>query len=73
MNGSQDVHHIYNGPNRKKSEADGMKIAVHHTCHMRLHENAKAMQELKQKCQLIWMKKYGDEEAFRKRYGRSYL
>ena len=70
----RDCHHVFEGTaNRKKSEEDGMKVYLHHCCHMWLHEHPKTAKTLKQRAQRIWERTYGDREAFMKRFGQSYL
>lgn len=73
-----DEHHIFAGPNRKHSEEDGMKVYLCHSrCHIfgkqAAHACKKTDQYLKREAQTVWEHKYGDREAFRARYGRSYL
>ena len=87
---AQQMHHIFNGPERAKSTADNMIIPVCAGCHERIHNDAALRRELKAIGQIKWEWKYinstfGDSddaffrksnmarEAFRKRYGKSYL
>lgn len=68
-------HHIYNGTaNRKKSEEDGMKIYVHHNCHMEIHAKQLLDLDFKARCQKIWCEYYDkSENDFIERYGKSYI
>lgn len=69
---ASDVHHIFNGPYRKRSEEDGMVVYLCRWCHMYLHEHPGKAKMLKLKAQLVWESVYGDREAFIKRYGKNY-
>lgn len=73
--GSREEHHVFNGTaNRKKSEEDGMKVYLHKTCHMWLHNHPISNRTIKARCQKIWQDYYKkSEEDFIKRYGKSYL
>lgn len=70
-------HHIYFGPNRKLSEADGCVVYLcqrHHTGPVGVHFNKKIDNTLKARCQAAWMDTYGKtKEDFIRRYGRNYL
>lgn len=71
-----DTHHIFGGPNRKLSEADGLKIRVCRACHTEIHEgkhSGELQKTLHQLGQLKWEDKYGSREDFMKRYGRSWV
>lgn len=68
-----DEHHIFNGPNRKKSDQDGMIIYVHRTCHTWLHNHPISNLTFKRRAQKIWELKNGNREDFIKRYGKSYI
>lgn len=71
-------HHIlYGTANRELSEEDGCWIylcgAEHNLTKKGVHYNRQFDITLKKFCQHLWEEKYGDREAFRKRYGRSWL
>ena len=69
-----DPHHIFNGPNRDKSNEDGMVIYVHRTCHAWLHNHPISNWNMKARCQKIWQEYYKkSEKDFIKRYRKSYL
>lgn len=72
--GNCDEHHIFNGnAYRKKAEEDGLKVYLHHTCHMWLHEHPKSMRTFKQRGQKIYEEKIGSRNEFINRYGKNYL
>lgn len=80
-------HHLIGGPNRKKAEEDGLKIPCCNNCHnigdvlTRIHGNPMAEMMSKMMGQLAWEKRAvaggktekEAREAFRSRYGISYL
>lgn len=82
-------HLIFGTAGRELSEKDGLKIPVCNNCHnmgqklCRIHENPMAERLSKMLGQAIWEKEWISannqqesrkaREAFRKRYGRSYL
>lgn len=74
-----DVHHIFNGSNRKKSEKYGLKVLLHHNkCHIfgkdSVHQNAKVDKELKAFAQEEAMNHYGwSTEDFIKIFGKNYI
>lgn len=68
-----ECHHVMNGnPQRKYAEADGLKVWLCTECHHRVHKDAALRLELKEKAQMAWLKIHG-VEAFRQRYGKSYI
>lgn len=72
------THEIFFGTaNKKKSIEDGMCVNLcgpHHNLGSEgVHFNHELDLKLKQEGQRKWEATYGDREAFRKRYGRSYL
>lgn len=69
---AQQMHHIFNGPERAKSTADNMIIPVCAGCHDRIHKDAKLRRELKAIGQRAYERSHSREE-FRERYGKSYL
>lgn len=74
-----DMHHVFPGTNRKKSEEYGLKVYLHHnTCHIfgknAVHANAKVCRKLQEEVQKIAMEKYGwSVEDFIRIFGRSYI
>ena len=74
-----DRHHIFGGPNRKKSEKLGLVVYLcHHDCHifgpMAAHNNKDTMQKLHEYGQAKAMEENGwDTERFIKEFGRNYL
>lgn len=70
-----DWHHVYNGTaNRKKSEADGMKIKVHRKCHDYIHKHEITDLSIKAHCLEIWCeKKHKTVNDFIERYGVNYI
>jgi hypothetical protein len=81
-NGSQDrldVHHIFGGANRKKSERYGLVVHLcHHDCHIfgetAAHKNAETMLALHQYGQRKAMQENGwSVEDFIKVFGKNYL
>ncbi len=59
-----DEHHVFPGPNRKKSEKYGLKVYIHHfKCHIfgkeAVHVNADVCRKLQAEVQEIAMKYYG--------------
>lgn len=73
-------HHLLFGRGiRELAEQDGIKVPICNKCHTmgrnteKIHENPMAEKLSKMLGQAIWESHYGDREAFRRRYGRSYL
>lgn len=71
-------HHIYEGSGRRrKSDLFGCWVylcAYHHNLSdVGVHFNKKLDLKLKQECQMKWEEIYGDREAFRQQFGKSYL
>lgn len=71
-----EEHHIYGGPNRDKSEAEGLKVYLclrhHRTGQEAVHNNAEIMRRLRQQGQIAYEQTHSREE-FRKLMGKSYL
>lgn len=71
-----ESHHIFGGSaNRRKSEADGLKVWLcheHHQGNDGVHFNPVLMEFLKKRGQLKYEETHTREE-FIKRYGRNYL
>lgn len=81
---SIERHHVFGGPNRDKSDADGLWIPLtkeHHTGKMSVHMNHEMNVMSHIIGQLAWekhavaggMSEEDAREAFRKRYGKNYL
>lgn len=70
--GALHKHHCIHGYNRRKAEEDGLYVMLTVDEHRLLHDKCEYDLYLKQKAQEAWMNAYGDENAFKKRYGRSY-
>ena len=73
-------HLIFGNSLRKLADADGLKVPACNKCHNiaikpedRIHGNPIAEKLSKQLGQAIWEAHYGDREAFRKRYGISFM
>lgn len=80
-NGSGDPlerHHVLGASNRKYSEEDGLTVYLcGNRCHRNgkyaAHRNKRTATALKELAQIAWESRYGDREAFLRRYGRNYL
>ena len=71
---SLHAHHCLHGvANRKLADQDGLIVWLCVDCHTNLHQRGWHDRELKQLAESVWIKHYGTEEEFRKRYGKSYL
>ena len=72
-------HHVFFGTaNRQLSEEDGMVVYLCPDCHEHgaraVHRNRETDVAIKQAAERIWMAdREADEDAFRARYGRSWL
>lgn len=72
-------HHVFFGTaNRQLSEEDGMVVYLCPDCHEHgsrsVHRNHETDVALKQAAERVWMQdRDADEDAFRARYGRSWL
>lgn len=71
-------HHCYEGVGRRKlSEKYGCWVWLcgfdHNMSNQGVHFNTDKDMELKQACQKKWEEIYGDREAFRKVFRKSYL
>lgn len=71
------LHHVFGGPNRKHSDADGLTIwlcADHHTGDGGVHFNREMDLHFKEEAERAWLRHYGKTiEQFRRRYGKNYL
>jgi hypothetical protein len=74
-----DVHHIFNGAYRKKSEKYGLKVYLcHNSCHIfgknAVHQSGAVSNALKAEAQQKAMDYYGwTIEEFRELFGKNYL
>ncbi len=74
-----DMHHIFAGAYRSKSEKYGLVVYLcHHDCHIfgeyAAHKNADTMQELHEYGQMKAMDEQGwTVDEFIKEFGRSYI
>ena len=68
-----DIHHVFNGAWRSRSEEDGMVIPVCRRCHMYIHDTPTMAWQLKAEFQNKWESQFGDRRAFIERYGKSYI
>ena len=72
-------HLIFGNGLRDLADEDGLKVPScnkHHNMGQiseRIHDNPMAEKLSKMLGQAVWEKHYGNREAFRERYGRSYL
>ena len=69
-------HHVFNGPNRSRSEAEGLKVFLcleHHTAGpAAVHNNAENMLLLKREGQRVYERDHTREE-FTAAFGKNYL
>lgn len=76
---SLDLHHIFGGPYRKKSERYGLTVYLcHNSCHIfgknAVHNNRAQDVRLKRLGQKAWMERQGKSaEYFINEFGRNYL
>lgn len=79
IRGALQRHHCFGGTaNRRLSEEDGLWIwlcSQHHTMsNYSVHQDRELDVRVKQMAQYKWEEAHnGDREAFRKRYGKSFL
>ena len=77
--GGLHKHHVFFGTaNRQLSEEDGMVVYLCPDCHEHgaraVHRNHETDLALKQAAERVWISdRDADEDAFRSRYGRSWL
>lgn len=76
------THHVLEGIRRQKADAEGLVIPLCASCHRTLHDKGMVritgkvvdQWDLKQQAQLAWMYEHrAGMEAFRERFGKSYL
>ena len=74
-----DVHHLFGGAYRRKSEKYGLTVLLcHERCHIfgseAAHSNPETMHALHVYGQRLAMERFGwDEDDFRREFGKSYL
>jgi hypothetical protein len=73
-----EIHHCFQGANRKLSEKYGLCVYLNHYAHNEppdgVHFNKQKMRELQAEVQYVAMKHYGwTTEDFIKIFGRNYL
>ena len=66
-------HHLLNGPNRKKSDEDGLWIYLCEECHEYVHNHKQVLLSYKEMGQKVYEREIGTREDFMKRYRRNYL
>lgn len=70
-------HHVFGGANRKISDRDGCWCWLcgehHNLSGWGVHFNKVLDEALKRRTQTLWEERYGNREAFRERYGKSWL
>ena len=71
-------HHCWGGPNRRLSEEDGLVVYLC-WCHHRGPEGVhgirgnESRRHLMEAAEEAWIRNYGTEDDFRRRYGKSVL
>lgn len=70
-----DVHHIFGGPNRSRSDEDGLTVYLCRECHNALHhsKDSGAMQYRYHRIGQEAYERTHTREEFMERYGRNYL
>lgn len=72
--GRTEVHHIFEGRNRKNSDKYGATISICRNCHEAIHHHPAEWMWLKKQWQVILMDRNGwTEDEFREVFRRSYL
>ena len=70
-------HHIFGGPNRRRSDDDGLWIYLcvdHHTGNHGVHRDFGLALEIKQMGERAWIERYGKtREEFIRDYGKNFL
>lgn len=68
-----DVHHIFEGSNRKASDDYGLTIDICRVCHRDIHRNPKKYEWLKEKAQIFAMQYKGwTIDQWRKLFRKNY-
>ena len=73
-----ELHHVFGGANRKRSDKDGLTVYLCHACHNEppngVHFNRRNSDRLKALAQERWQEIYNKTKAdFIKAYGKNYL
>lgn len=72
-----ELHHVFYGTaNRRLSDEDGCVVWLcryHHTGQGGVHRNKDLDNLIKWKMEKAWIDKFGTEDDFRKRYGKTFL
>lgn len=64
-------HHCIHGTaNRRLAEEDGLTVWLCHDCHMNLHDKGEFDKALQSIAMNAWVRKYGNKQDFRRRYGK---
>lgn len=69
---SLQLHHCIHGNNRSRADKDGLTVWLCVRCHTNLHQRGWNDMALKRIAEAAWCRRYGSEEDFIKRYGKSY-
>lgn len=73
-----ELHHVFGGANRKRSDKDGLTVYLCHYCHNEppngVHHNKAINDQLKMITQKRWQAAYNKtKDDFIKSYGKNYL
>ena len=72
-----DVHHVFHGPYRDRSDEMGCWVYLRHEVHMALHAHASPWfdldRSLKERCQEALEERGMTREEFIRAFGRSYI
>lgn len=72
-----EIHHVFNGPNRNRSEKYGFLVPLrpdwHNMTQYSVHMDQQFDERLKRKAQIYFENHYGSREDFRREFGKSYL
>lgn len=67
-----EIHHIYNGPYRYRSDVNDFVMEVCPECHRKIHESAEMLMHYKRKCQERFELTHSHDE-WMSTMGRSWL
>lgn len=70
IHGNLEWHHVYNGPNRRLADQDGLTVRLCRECHRTVHRDPMMRADLRHIAHQAWLERYGTQEEFRARYGR---
>ena len=68
---SKNLHHVFGGAYKQKSEKFGYMFFSHPQCHLYLHTNPDIENEMKIICQKEFLKNHSEKE-FIKQFGKMY-